>query len=124
MLFSFIFDPQFGVANSVLTRSGSGAQGFFPDPGQALYLLVLIALWAARVLLGDLSGRAAGHPARAVEAASIDGARRWRRVPRTSCWPALAPVTVFLLAVADFQALQVFDLVYVTTKGGPLGVDR
>jgi multiple sugar transport system permease protein len=35
-------------------------------------------------------------------------------------WPALLPVSVFLLVWQTFQALQLFDLVYVTTRGGPL----
>ncbi len=35
-------------------------------------------------------------------------------------WPALKPVTVFLLIWETLQALQVFDLVFVTTRGGPL----
>jgi multiple sugar transport system permease protein len=35
-------------------------------------------------------------------------------------WPALRPVTVFLAVWETLQALQVFDLVFVTTRGGPL----
>jgi multiple sugar transport system permease protein len=35
--------------------------------------------------------------------------------------PALTPVTVFLLLWQLITSLQVFDLIYVTTKGGPLG---
>ena len=36
VLFSFVFDSQFGVANAVLDTVGIGRQGFFQDPGQAL----------------------------------------------------------------------------------------
>ena len=64
VLFSFIFDAQFGVANAVLDGVGIGRQGFLQDPGQALYLIVLIGLWSERRLLhGHLPGGAAGHPA-------------------------------------------------------------
>jgi multiple sugar transport system permease protein len=35
-------------------------------------------------------------------------------------WPALKPVTVFLVVWETLQALQLFDLVFVTTRGGPL----
>ena len=58
-------------------------------------------------------------PRELVEAASIDGARRWG-VFLHVVLPALRPVTVFLLVWQTFQSLQLFDLVYVTTKGGPL----
>jgi multiple sugar transport system permease protein len=120
VLFSFIFDSQFGVANAVLDGVGIGRQGFFQDPGQALYLLVLIALWSdlgfcTVIYLAALQD----IPRELVEAASIDGARRWG-VFRAVVWPALRPVSVFLLVWQTFQALQLFDLVYVTTRGGPL----
>jgi multiple sugar transport system permease protein len=120
VLFSFVFDSQFGVANSVLNTLGIGPQGFLQDPGQALWVLVAIGLWSGIgfcviVYLAALQD----IPRELVEAASIDGARRWG-VFRHVTLPALGPVTVFLLVWQTFQALQLFDLVYVTTKGGPL----
>jgi multiple sugar transport system permease protein len=50
----------------------------------------------------------------------LDGAGRWQ-VLRHVVLPTLRPITVFLLLWQAINALQVFDLVYVTTKGGPLG---
>lgn len=120
VLFSFILDPQFGVANAALHYLGIPRQGFFQDPGQALYLLVLIALWSGVgfcviVYLAALQD----IPPELVEAAAIDGARRWG-IFRHVIVPTLKPVTIFLVVWQTLQALQVFDLVYVTTKGGPL----
>jgi multiple sugar transport system permease protein len=120
VLFSFVFDSQFGVANSVLHHLGIPAQGFLQDPGQALWVLVLIGLWSGIgfsviVYLAALQD----IPPELVEAASIDGARRWG-VFRHVVLPALQPVTVFLLVWQTFESLQLFDLVFVTTRGGPL----
>ena len=120
VLFSFMFDSQFGVANSALDRIGIAPQGFLQDPGQALWVIVLIGLWSGIgfsvvVYLAALQD----IPRELVEAASIDGARRWG-VFRHVVLPGLSPVTVFLLVWQAFQALQLFDLVYVTTRGGPL----
>ena len=53
VLFSFVLDPEFGVANSVLHKVGLPAQGFFSDPGQALYLLVAISLWSCLLYTSD-----------------------------------------------------------------------
>ncbi len=39
----------------------------------------------------------------------------WRVV-----WPQLRPVTTFVGVYLTLQALQLFDLVYATTRGGPL----
>ena len=46
VLFSFIFDAQFGVANAVLDAVGIPRQGFLGDPGQALFVIVLIGIWS------------------------------------------------------------------------------
>ena len=78
VLFSFVLDPEFGVANSVLHKLGLPAQGFFSDPGQALYLLVAISLWSGTgfcviVYLAGLQGVSTDL----VEAARIDGAGRF-----------------------------------------------
>lgn len=59
-------------------------------------------------------------PRELIEAATLDGAER-RHVLRHVTLPTIAPVSVFLLLWQTISALQVFDLVYVTTKGGPLG---
>ncbi|MFG1814931.1 carbohydrate ABC transporter permease [Kribbella sp. NPDC049174] len=120
VLFSFVLDPEFGAANSVLHKLGLPAQGFFSDPGQALYLLVAISLWSGTgfcviVYLAGLQGVSTDL----VEAARIDGAGRFA-VLRHVVLPALTPVTIFLLLFQTINALQVFDLVFVTTKGGPL----
>jgi multiple sugar transport system permease protein len=120
VLFSFVFDSQFGVANALLHHLGIAPQGFLQDPGQALWVLVLIGLWSGIgfsviVYLAALQD----IPPELVEAASIDGARRWG-VFRHVVLPGLSPVTVFLLVWQAFQALQLFDIVYVTTRGGPL----
>jgi multiple sugar transport system permease protein len=120
-LFSFILDPQFGAANSVLHALGVSPQGFLTDPGQALLVLVAITLWSGSgfcvvVYLAALQD----VPQPLIEAARLDGAGRWRLLRHVTL-PTLTPVSVFLVLWQTINALQVFDLVYVTTKGGPLG---
>ncbi|MFC9431895.1 carbohydrate ABC transporter permease [Streptomyces sp. NPDC056987] len=121
VLFSFILDPEFGAANSVLHQLGISPQGFLSDPGQALFVLVAISLWSGTgfcvvVLLAALQDV---QPS-LIEAARLDGAGPWHLLRHVTL-PALTPVSVFLLVWQTINALQVFDLVYVTTKGGPLG---
>jgi multiple sugar transport system permease protein len=120
VLFSFVFDAQFGVVNSLLDKVGIAPQGFLADPGQALWVLVVIGLWSGLgfcviIFLAALQD----IPRELVEAASIDGARRWG-VFLNVVLPALRPVTIFLLVWQTFESLQLFDLVFVTTRGGPL----
>ncbi|MFJ4965341.1 Lactose transport system permease protein LacF [Streptomyces sp. ADI96-02] len=121
VLFSFILDPQFGAANSVLHRFGISPQGFLSDPGQALLTLVAVSLWSGSgfcvvIYLAALQD----VPQELIEAATLDGAAR-RHQLRHVTLPTIAPVSAFLVLWQTINALQVFDLVYVTTKGGPLG---
>ncbi|RII20878.1 Lactose transport system permease protein LacF [Streptomyces sp. YIM 130001] len=121
VLFSFVLDPEFGAANSLLHRLGVSAQGFLTDPSQALYVLVAISLWSGTGLCTVVYLAALQDvPKELIEAARLDGAER-RHILRHVTLPTLVPVSVFLLLWQTVQALQAFDLVYVTTKGGPLG---
>jgi multiple sugar transport system permease protein len=120
VLFSFIFDSHFGIANAALSGLGLPQQGFFADSKQALPLLVLIALWSGVgfcvvVYLAGLQDISSDL----LDAAAIDGAGAWNSF-RYIVWPTLQPVTVFLIIWQTLQALQVFDIVFVTTRGGPL----
>ena len=83
---------------------------------------MLAGLWAgtscisfcAVVLLAALQD----VPRELAEAASIDGARR-AGVFRHVTLPAIAPVLGFLVLWQLIQAVQLFDLVYGSTRGGP-----
>jgi multiple sugar transport system permease protein len=120
VLFSFIFDQRFGVANSILHRFGLPTQGFLGDPSQALYIIILIALWGSTGFCVIIYLAALQDVSKELkEAAAVDGASRlgvlWHVVI-----PQLAPITVFLVVWQTLTALQLFDLVYATTRGGPL----
>ena len=120
VLFSFIFDERFGVANAVLDAVGLPRQGFLGDPDQALFVIALIGIWGGIgfplvIYLAALQD----VPRELVDAASVDGARRWATL-RHVILPQLLPVTIFLLVWQSLLSLQLFDLVYATTRGGPL----
>src|SRR5207247_2395746 len=94
--------------------------GFFQNPDQSLYSVVLMTSWGwigfnAIVYLAALQS----IPQELVEAASIDGAGRFTTFRRI-VWPLLGPATLFLVVWASINALQVFDEIYVSTRGGPL----
>jgi multiple sugar transport system permease protein len=120
VLFSFIFDERFGVANALLDAIGLPRQGFLGDPDQAMLVIVLIGIWGGIgfplvIYLAALQD----VPRELVDAASVDGARRWATLWHVIL-PQLLPVTVFLVVWQTLLSLQLFDLVYATTRGGPL----
>lgn len=120
LLFGFIFDPDFGIVNTIFQAVGLPRQGFLQNPSQALVVLAIVYFWTQFgfnivIYLAALQD----IPEEVLEAASIDGASRW-----STFWniivPTIRPVTIFLLVWGLIDVFQFFDLVYTTTKGGPL----
>lgn len=120
ILATFVFNPQFGIANDTLRRLRLPTQQFLESHSQALVVICLIALWGeigftSVIYLAALQD----IPPELMEAASVDGAGRWR-VFWHVVLPQLRPVTVFAAVWQSITAIQLFDLVYTTTRGGPL----
>ena len=120
IIFNWLLDPYFGIVNALLVKLGIPAQQFFQDPSQALYCIVVMTVWgwlgfAVIIYLAALQG----VPQELLEAAAIDGATRWRAFRRVQL-PLLGPATLFLVVWLSINALQLFDEIYVTTRGGPL----
>ncbi len=121
IIFNWLLDPYLGIVNALLVKLGIPEQGFFQDPSQALYCIVVMTVWgwlgfAVIIYLAALQG----VPQELMEAAAIDGATRWRAFRRVQL-PLLGPATLFLVIWLSINALQLFDEIYVTTRGGPLG---
>jgi multiple sugar transport system permease protein len=121
ILATFVFNPQFGIANAALRAVGIPPQQFLESATQVLPVLVVVSLWSSVgfvvvVYLAALQD----IPKDLVEAAVCDGARPWQ-VLRHVTLPQLMPVTVFTAVWQTITALQLFDLIFTTTRGGPLG---
>jgi multiple sugar transport system permease protein len=120
LLMGFIFDADFGIVNSLFHRVGIPRQGFLQDPAQALFVLAVVYFWTqfgfnVVIFMAALQE----VPRDIVEAAQIDGASSWS-VFRHITLPTIRPVTYFLLVWGVIETFQFFDLVFTTTKGGPL----
>jgi multiple sugar transport system permease protein len=119
-VFNLMLDPDYGLVNSGLDKAGLPTQGFFTDPGQALYAILAMTVWGW-IGFGVIIYLAAlqSIPRELLEAAQLDGCSPWRSFWRVQV-PQLAPATTFLVVWLTINALQLFDEIYVTTKGGPV----
>ncbi|UQX90275.1 sugar ABC transporter permease [Jatrophihabitans telluris] len=120
VIFSWLLDPEFGLVNAVLGKLGLPTFGFFSSPHGALFAVVAMTVWGwvgfgALIFLAGLQS----VPGDLLEAAAIDGCTRLGAFWRIQV-PLLRPVSAFLLVWLTINSLQLFDEVYVTTKGGPL----
>ena len=120
IIFLWLTDRDYGLVNAALGAVGIAPQPFLSSPSQALFVIVGMTIWGwtgftVIVYLAALQG----VPAELHEAAAIDGAGAFTRF-RTITVPLLGPANLFLLIWLTINALQLFDEVYQTTRGGPL----
>ncbi len=125
VVWSLMLQPG-GLADGLLHAAGLGSlyQPWLADPSTVLLALFVIISWKyfgfhMILLLAGLQG----IPRELDEAAAIDGASR-RQAIRYVTLPLLGPtlrVSVFLSVIG---ALQLFDLVWVTTGGGPINASN
>lgn len=124
ILATYLFSPQYGLANNVLRTVGVPAQGWLEDPSQAMMVIAIMSLWGEAAFTTVIYLAALQDvPQELLEAARIDGANRWQSFWKV-VWPELGPVTVFVTIWQTISALQLFDLVYTTTRGGPLDATK
>jgi multiple sugar transport system permease protein len=124
ILTTYLFSPQFGLINNVLRVLHLPQQGWLDDPHQAMVVIAIMSLWGSAAFTTVIYLAALQDvPGELIEAATIDGANRWQTFWRVT-WPELAPVTVFATVWQTIDAIQLFDLVYTTTRGGPLDATK
>lgn len=120
ILSTYLFDPEYGLVNNLLRALSLPTPGWLRDPNQAMLVIALMSLWGQAAFTTVIYLAALQDvPVELVEAARLDGANRWQTFWRV-IWPHLSPVTVFTVVWQVIQAIQLFDLVYVSTRGGPL----
>lgn len=142
-VFSWIFHPQYGLANLLLGGIGidrlewlQEPDGIFEMIGAAFGItvpallagpslaLVAIAIFSIWHYLGFqivifLAGLG-NIPAEYYEAARIDGASD-RQIFTKITLPLLSPQIFFVFTIATIGVLRAFNEIYVMTNGGPLG---
>jgi raffinose/stachyose/melibiose transport system permease protein len=121
VMWRMIYDPGNGPLNEGLRAVGLGglAKSWLGDFGVALPAVGLIGTWVmyglAMVLL---TAGVQKIPPSLFDAARVDGAGAFREFFAVTL-PALRGEIAVALTLTTIAALRNFDLVYITTKGGP-----
>jgi multiple sugar transport system permease protein len=123
VLWTWIFNDQFGALNAILIRSGilSSPVAWLAHPSTAMTAMIVADVWKTTpfvflVLVAGLQN----IPHDLYEAIEIDGGGAWAKF-RHVTWPHLLPFVFVALIFRIVQAFAVFDLVWVMTGGGPGG---
>ncbi len=117
IIWVFIFNPQFGLANAALKLFHLPALGWLVSSTWALPAVMVNNLWhnlgfTVVLFLAGLSN----IPGEAVEAAWLDGANSWQTF-RYVILPYLSPVTLMVVILTTIQAMQAFGSIYAMTGG-------
>jgi multiple sugar transport system permease protein len=118
LLWVWIFNPDFGLANVLLNTLGLPGQKWLFDPQLAKLCFVLMGIWGAGQQMVIFLAGLQGIPQELLEAASIDGANGWRRFWSITL-PLLSPTIFFNLVVGVIGSFQVFTAAFIATQGGP-----
>ena len=120
IIFRFLLDGDIGYVSIMLRRMGFNLPDFLRDPSTAMGAVVLTSAWRwiGFYMVIFLSGFNS-IPDSLYEAAEIDGAGKLRQFFSISI-PLLMPTISFALITNLINSFQVFDPVYVMTKGGPM----
>jgi ABC-type sugar transport system permease subunit len=119
LIWALLFAQQ-GLVNGVIQALGFPPQPFFSNGSQAMWILIATTVWRNLgyymvIYLAALQG----VPQDLYEAASVDGATRWRQIWHIAV-PALRPVIYFVLTISLITSMQLFIQPYIMTNGGPL----
>lgn len=120
LVFKALLNPEYGLLGYPLAEAGwSGPRGLLADPHWALPTMIGIDAWEwtplmALILLAGLKSL----PTDILEAAAVDGASATQRF-RLIVLPLLLPAAFLALILRMMDAFRVFDIVFVTTNGGP-----
>lgn len=119
MIFSYVFNPVLGIANYLLGGVGLGPVPWFGGSTAAMISILLINIWQwtpfmmLLIMAGLLSIRSDLY-----EAARVDGAK-WHHVMRFLEIPSIKGIVLLGVILRIIDTLRFFDVVYVTTRGGP-----
>jgi len=116
---SWMLDSQLGIVNMVLEKITGEPIMFLGSRAWAIPSIAMISVWKsmgynAIIVFAGLQT----IPSSIYEAGRIDGASEAQMFRRLTL-PLLRPILAMVLVLTVIGSFQVFDIVAVTTKGGP-----
>lgn len=119
MIAAYLFNPTIGIVNYLITLLGGTPVSWFGESVTAMTTMVLINVWqwSPFMMLLILAALTSIRP-ELYEAARVDGAE-WHHIIRYIEIPSVLNVVLLGCILRIIDVLRFFDVVYVTTRGGP-----
>jgi len=119
MIWKYILHVDVGIVNYVLRSFNLPAPAWLSVEPYAIISVILIDVWQwTPFMFLVLTAGLVSLPREPIEAALIDGATKYQ-IFRHVTLPLLKPVIFVAIMLRAMDALKVFDILYITTRGGP-----
>jgi multiple sugar transport system permease protein len=105
-----------GLFNQGLGVFGLQGQGWISEPSTALSTLIVLNVWTFGAPMVIFLAGLRQVPASLYEAASVDGASRWRQFFSVTL-PLITPIIFFNLVLQIIHAFQAFTQAFVVSSG-------
>ena len=109
-----------GIVNMILGVFGVAGPHWLSNKTAALFIICLLRVWQFGSTMVIFLAALKGVSPDLYEAASLDGAGKWRQF-FTITVPLITPVIFYNLVTQLVQAFQEFNGPYIITQGGPRG---
>lgn len=120
-MWRWIYNPEYGALNALLTQLHLTAEyrSWLGEEGLAMNMVILADVWKNYPLVTLIVLAALQSISRDLyEAAAVDGAGPWRGFWSITL-PAIRPALLVVTVLRTVEAMKVFDIIYVMTRGGP-----
>ncbi|WP_406067772.1 carbohydrate ABC transporter permease [Micromonospora sp. NBC_01638] len=118
---SWLLNSDSGLVNAALGVVGIGPVNWLTSPGWSLTSVIIANVWIGIPFnLVVLYSGLQAIPAEMYEASALDGATGWQRFWSIT-FPLLRPVSTITLLLGLIYTLKVFDIIWIMTRGGPIG---
>jgi multiple sugar transport system permease protein len=124
IVWKWMFNKSFGLFNLILAKLSLAPVDWLGDRHVAMLSIVFYTVmtglgYGMVIYLAGLKNISKEY----YEAAIMDGASRWR-MTRSITLPLLSPTTFYMVITSAIGAFQVFDPIYIMTKGAPANSTR
>lgn len=119
IMWKMILHSNIGFITAALQTMGMGKVNFLNTPGLTIFVISFISLWRSFGISAIIYVTAIQQVSASLyEAAEMDGAGRIRQFFHITA-PSIRPTFWYILMTRFAGALQIFDIIYITTNGGP-----
>ena len=121
LIWAWIYNPRVGVFDVILEAVGLGnlVHNWLGERGTALAFSLIPVIWRfTGFSIVIFYAAIQGIPVDLYEAAKVDGASAWQSFWRITL-PLVRQAMIIVVVWMTVDALKLFDLIWVLTKGGP-----